>query len=216
MIGRERRPEARLGTKRTNQYRPPVPRDGSKLSRPPRIGTVIFAVLAAAFIMVVVASCGGRAKQSSPERPEPPEGVKSFQISDRPRHVEEDVAYAQTPPVGGDHSPVWQNCGFYEAPVDDEPAVHSMEHGAVWITYQPDLPHEQVERLRDLAQSQTHVLVSPYPDLPAAVVASAWERQLRLDSASDPRLERFVRAFQLGSQAPESGAPCTDGTGEPT
>ena len=55
----------------------------------------------------------------------------------------------------------------------DENAVHSLEHGAVWITYQPDLPQEQIEKLSDLAQRNRFVLVSPYPDLPAAVVASA-------------------------------------------
>jgi hypothetical protein len=59
------------------------------------------------------------------------------------------------------------------------------------------------------------VLVSPYPDLPAPVVASAWGKQLQLDSANDPRLEQFVSAFREGPQTPEPGAPCTGGTGNP-
>ena len=49
-------------------------------------------------------------------------------------HVVGKVTYAQMPPVGGKHSAVWQNCGIYSAPVANENAVHSMEHGAVWIT----------------------------------------------------------------------------------
>lgn len=90
-----------------------------------------------------------------------------------------------------------------------------MEHGAVWITYQPDLPSDQVEVLRNLAHDNSYVLVSPYPDLPSPVVASAWGKQLTLDSANDPRLEQFVSAFRQGPQTPEPNASCTGGTGQP-
>jgi hypothetical protein len=86
-----------------------------------------------------------------------------------------------------------------------------MEHGAVWITYQPNLPADQVDILRKAAQ-QSYVLVSPYPGLPSPVVASAWSNQLKLDSASDPKLDQFVRYFRQGPQTPEPGAPCTGGT----
>jgi len=143
-----------------------------------------------------------------------PAGVERFAITERD-HVEGPVPYARVPPVGGDHAPIWQNCGVYDAPVRNENAVHSLEHGAVWIAYRPDLPADQVEAVRDLVRGQTHVLVSPYPDLPAPVIASAWGVQLRLDSAGDPRLGEFVRAFRLGPQAPERGGPCTGGVGTP-
>jgi putative peptide zinc metalloprotease protein len=144
----------------------------------------------------------------------PPTGVKTFEVGSR-AHVKGPVSYPQRPPVGGNHASVWQDCGFYSTPVTNENAVHSLEHGAVWISYQPDLPQKQVDSLRQLAQGQTYVLVSPYPGLPAPLVASAWGHQLRLGSAYDPRLEQFVGAFRLGSQAPESGEPCTGGKGTP-
>ncbi|WP_194922430.1 DUF3105 domain-containing protein, partial [Catenulispora rubra] len=57
-------------------------------------------------------------------------GVKSFSGLSR-NHVTTPVTYPQTPPVGGDHAPVWLNCGVYTAPVANENAVHAMEHGAV-------------------------------------------------------------------------------------
>jgi hypothetical protein len=47
------------------------------------------------------------------------------------------------------------------------------------------------------------------------VVASAWDKQLRVDSAKDPRLEQFISAYQQGSQTPERGAACSSGVGEP-
>jgi hypothetical protein len=140
--------------------------------------------------------------------------VERFDVNDQ-RHVNGPVAYPQTPPVGGAHAPVWQNCGFYETTVANETAVHSLEHGAVWITYRPNLPMEQIDVLRQIAAREPFVLISPYPELTTQVVASAWSLQLRLEAASDPRLMQFVRAFQRGPQTPEPGAPCTGGIVEP-
>jgi putative peptide zinc metalloprotease protein len=144
----------------------------------------------------------------------PPTGVGQFEIGER-FHTSAPISYPQTPPVGGPHTPQWQNCGFYDLPIVAEHAVHSLEHGAVWVTYHPDLPPAQVEVLRRLARRERLVLVSPYAGLPVPVVASAWGRQVRLDSADDHRLGRFVRLFQRGLQAPEREGPCTDGIGVP-
>ena len=144
----------------------------------------------------------------------PPTGVERFAIRGR-THTSTPVAYPQTPPVGGPHAPQFQDCGFYDAPIVTENAVHSLERGAVWITYRPDLPPGELDALRRLARRERLVLVSPYPELPVPVVASAWGRQLRLDSADDSRLGRFVRIFQNGLQAPERGRKCTGGTGTP-
>ena len=138
-------------------------------------------------------------------------GVQTIEV-DSAAHVTEMVEYEQTPPVGGPHWGVWQNCGYYPNPINSENAVHSMEHGAVWITYQPDLPAAQVDSLRERAESTTYVLVSPFPDLPAPVVASAWGVQLQLESTDDPALAAFIREYRDGPQALEPGAPCTGGT----
>lgn len=168
------------------------------------------AVVVVAGVMVVVVSRGGGSSDAAA-----PEGTVTVDVADR-NHVQGTVAYEQTPPVGGNHAPVWQNCGFYTEPIGAEQGVHAMEHGAVWITYGPDVPAAAVDRLRGLAEGQSFVLVSSWQDgLPSAVVASAWGRQLEVSSASDPRLEEFVRAFQVGPNAPEPGAPCTGGVGEP-
>lgn len=144
----------------------------------------------------------------------PVPGVQSFEITER-SHVRTPVSYPQVPAVGGNHAFVWQNCGFYETPIANENAVHSLEHGAVWITYRPDLPEAQIKRSRRLARRHSYVLVSPLPEQPAPVVASAWGHQLHLTSMEDPRLDQFVGAFRLGRQAPERGGPCTGGIGTP-
>jgi len=146
-----------------------------------------------------------------------PDDVKTYDVGPAGKHTTGDVDYEQTPPAGGPHNPVWQNCGYYDKPVRDENAVHSLEHGAVWITYSPDLPQNQVNELKDIAESQSYVLVSPYPDLPdnTPVVASAWGKQVALDGANDPDLESFIQAYRQGPQTPEPGAVCTGGTSAP-
>jgi putative peptide zinc metalloprotease protein len=143
-----------------------------------------------------------------------PAGTQHFEVTER-NHVLVPVTYSQVPPVGGNHAPIWQNCGFYDTPIANENAVHSLEHGTVWITYQPQLPREQVDMLRQLAHRLNYVLVSPYPDQPAPVILSAWGYQLRLDSADDARLDQFLLTFRLGPQAPEPEAQCTGGVGTP-
>lgn len=119
------------------------------------------------------------------------------------------------PPVGGDHDPVVQNCGVYTEPVGTANAVHSLEHGAVWITYRPGLEQGQVDELAALAQGRPYLLVSPFPDVKSPVVLSAWGVQLELEDAGDPRAEEFVVKYLQGLQIPEPGAACSGGVGTP-
>jgi hypothetical protein len=142
-------------------------------------------------------------------------------------HVPGPVTYSVIPPVGGNHNPAWMNCGVYDKPVPAERAVHNLEHGAVWITYQPSLPRAQVDALRAFAQRQSvlspsgqrgsrYIDLTPYPGLPAPIVVSSWGFQLRLSSPADPRLQQFVSKFRVSRQyTPEYGAPCTGGVGTP-
>ncbi|HEY0216989.1 MAG TPA: DUF3105 domain-containing protein [Cellulomonas sp.] len=130
-------------------------------------------------------------------------------------HVTTTVDYPQTPPAGGDHAAAWLNCGVYTEPVPDENAVHSLEHGAVWITYDPALPADQVAELTALAATSAYLLVSPYDGLDSPVVATAWGYQLPLQTADDERLPVFVQKYLLNPELAEAGAPCSNGVGTP-
>lgn len=141
----------------------------------------------------------------------PIEGVKEYDGLSA-THTTEDVTYDQSPPAGGDHHPTWQNCGFYDGPVVEEHAVHSLEHGAVWVTYAPDLPEGDLAELRRLAQRYPYLLVSEHDDV-SNVVASAWGVQVELDGAHDERLLPFLLKYLQGPQTPEPGAACTGGVG---
>lgn len=141
------------------------------------------------------------------------EGVETFKVEGAGNHQNGKISYERIPPAGGPHNPIWQNCGVYTQPIFSEYAVHSMEHGAVWITYQPDLAQDDVNKLVDAAKINSYTVLSPFPDLPSKVVASAWGAQLKLDSADDPRLKDFVRKYAQSKDAPEPGATCSGGYG---
>lgn len=141
----------------------------------------------------------------------PIDGVQTYTGLSR-NHVQTAVAYPQEPGVGGDHAPVWTNCGVYTEPVSEQRAVHSLEHGAVWLTYKPDLPAAEITKLTDLAKAKPYLLLSPDNDQSAPVTATAWGTRLDLQDAGDPRIAAFIGAYAQSPKAPEPGAACTGGT----
>jgi hypothetical protein len=169
-------------------------------------GAVVLGIIALGYLLY--------ANLRGPEPPEPIAGVVDHEHQDR-GHVEHEVEAGDLPPVGGIHSPEWQNCGIYDEPVSIENAVHSLEHGAMWLTYQPELPQEEIDILRDAVRGENYALMSPYPGLKSPVVLTAWETQLELDAVDDERIAEFVDRYQQGPTTPEPGAPCWDGVGSP-
>lgn len=136
-------------------------------------------------------------------------------------HQEGEIAHADEVPVGGVHNPEWQNCGIYDEPVREETVIHSMEHGAVWLAYQPDLSGDQVETLRNLVRQERSskgeplIVLAPKPGLDAPIVVTAWRVQLKLENAADERLAQFLQRYQRGPFTPEPGANCVGSVGEP-
>ena len=125
------------------------------------------------------------------------------------------LTYEVDPPVGGTHNPIWQNCNgdVYSAQIPKEQAVHSLEHGAVWVTYRPDLPKDQVDALADKVKDRTFMLMSPYPGLDKPISLQAWGYQLKVDNANDGRIDEFITALrQNATQEPQ--ASCGNGITE--
>lgn len=133
------------------------------------------------------------------------------------------VAYDKSPPFGGPHDAVWATCTgvVYPNPLRTENAVHSLEHGAVWIAYNPQtIAAGDKATLESKVNGQQFMLMSPYPGLSSPISLQSWGHQLKLDSASDPRVDQFITALRLNSQTnvypgqpqqtsyPEVGASC--------
>lgn len=142
------------------------------------------------------------------------DGVETFE--NESTHVEGDVDYEQAPPAGGPHNAAWLNCGVYTEPVPNENAVHSLEHGALWVTYDPALSGADVDALRAKLPS-TYVILSPFEGLPASIVLSGWNTQLQVDEVDDERIPAFIEEYWQSQDVPEPGALCTgaiDGPGK--
>jgi hypothetical protein len=142
------------------------------------------------------------------------------------QHVNGPVQYSVLPPIGGPHNPIWMNAGVYTKPIPSERAVHNLEHGAIWITYDPNLSKADVKKLTAFVTKQSMIPeaqaasgvadqanrfmdLSPWASnaLPSPIVMSAWGYQLRVTSPTDPRLQQFVDKFRHNqTYSPEFGA----------
>ncbi len=170
------------------------------------IGAVVVGVLGLAFILYLNV------------RPEPP--IADVVQVPRPSRGHDNgtqfsLAQYPVPPAGGVHWDTWQNCGVYEEPIETGHALHSLEHGAVWITYQPNLSAGDLATLREYVEDDPYMLLSPYPGQPTPVVLTAWGAQLQLDDADDGRIAQFIDRYRQGPYTPEPGAACDRGVGSP-
>ncbi|MDT9693001.1 DUF3105 domain-containing protein [Streptomyces sp. P9(2023)] len=173
--------------------------------------------IAASVLVIVGLVVGGWFLFSAGEEAEkvktaPVAGEKTWSDLSR-NHVTKDIAYPVTPPVGGDHDPVWQNCDgdVYTKELRKENAVHSLEHGAVWVTYSNKATADDIEALGDRVSKTPYTLMSPSPGQSAPITLTAWGRQLDVQNASDPRVPEFLEKYVQGPQTPEPGAVCTGG-----
>ncbi len=199
------------GKKGSTRLRTPV----APIRSGPPWGLIAIGVAIALFATVVIGYAvhqGNVAKKTPAERIN---GVVNYRNNEKlaRNHVSTAVKYAQSPPVGGNHNPVWENCmgDVYPAAIANEHAVHSMEHGAVWVTYNPSLPKSQVAALTADVRGKTYVLMSPYPGLTSPISLQAWGYQLKVKQASDKRIKQFISTLSQTASV-EPGAACAGGT----
>jgi len=140
------------------------------------------------------------------------EGVATYQ--NETKHVEGTVDYEQSPPAGGPHNQLWLNCGVYDQPVLNENAVHSLEHGAVWVTYDAEaLSADDLATLESKLPS-SYAILSPYEGIDSPIVLSSWNHQLKLDSVDDERIQEFFEEYWRSQDVPEPTAICSGGVDE--
>ncbi|MEU3945116.1 DUF3105 domain-containing protein [Streptomyces sp. NPDC029526] len=143
------------------------------------------------------------------------DGVKTWEGTLGRNHVTQAVDYPVRPPVGGDHNPVWMNCNgdVYDQEIRDTNAVHSLEHGAVWVTYNATADDAEVKALAAKVRKTPYTLMSPVDDQKDPIMLSAWGHQRTVTGADDPAVDAFFEKFVQGAQTPEPGAACTGGIG---
>ncbi|HEY9369813.1 DUF3105 domain-containing protein [Streptomyces sp.] len=128
-------------------------------------------------------------------------------------HVTTAVTYPMKPAVGGDHDQVWMNCDgdVYKKPIPERNAVHSLEHGAVWVTYNDKASADDVKKLEAKVDKTPYTLMSPVKDQAGSIMLSAWGKQVTVDGADDPRVDQFFTKYVQGPQTPEPRAACMGG-----
>ena len=149
------------------------------------------------------------------DRPMRIEGVEVYGRQNRGHDEHYEVHESDLPAVGGIHDNLFQNCGIYLSAVDTEKAIHSLEHGAVWITFHPSLPTSDISFIAEKYDDYDYLLISPFSEQKVPVAITAWGAQLTVDSVSDQRIDQFLKMYLLGPATPERGAPCQGGYGEP-
>jgi hypothetical protein len=157
------------------------------------------------------------------ENPDPSTAIPDIYVGDEAQykvglHVEPPtrVAYDRYPPVGGPHDATWAACNgvVYAVAVRNENMVHTLEHGAIWITYNPDtIAAGDLDILKALVTGKQYITLSPYPSLSSKISLQAWRHQLMLDSASDARVREFITALQRNpNTTPEVNGTCEQPT----
>ncbi|MGW0475592.1 DUF3105 domain-containing protein [Streptomyces coeruleorubidus] len=141
------------------------------------------------------------------------DGVKTWEGELARNHVTKAVKYASVPPVGGDHNLAWMNCNgdVYTKQINNTNAVHSLEHGAVWVTYNADAKKADIDALAAKVKKTPYTLMSPLDKQQDPIMLSAWGHQRTVTGASDPDVDTFFEKFVQGKQTPEPGAACTNG-----
>ena len=128
--------------------------------------------------------------------------------------------YPSTPPASGPHAASTLPAGVYDTAPDIHPLIHSLEHGAVAVWYDPALAESpavrEIKRFYSDPGENDHVIVAPYdyPDQGAAgtfpegseVALVAWRRVQTCEDASLDAVRSFVGNFRNRGEAPEAGA----------
>jgi hypothetical protein len=199
-----------------NRRKPPPP---ITIAKPKPWGLIAATLAVVLFAGAVLGYAIYRVNESSKNTPEAKaeaaKKISGIEVVSYPagQHQQGTIKYDKSPPFGGPHNPTWADCTgtVYPKQIASENAVHSLEHGAVWITYQPGLAADQVNTLKKKVDGVEYMLMSPYAGLKTKVSIQSWGHQLFVDSAGDPRIDEFIKDLRLNPvTTAEYGASCVN------
>ncbi|WP_415378533.1 DUF3105 domain-containing protein [Halosimplex sp. TS25] len=114
-----------------------------------------------------------------------------------------EIDYQTVPPTSGDHyGGTWESAGFYTEQKAYESLVHSLEHGAVVVYYDPaEISAGGEEGLRGWASNQTGqwrsfiAVPNPEDDPEATYVLTAWEKRLTMNEYDAGTVRAFAAEY---------------------
>ena len=114
------------------------------------------------------------------------------------------------PPVSGRHNPSPAPCGTHDTRIQDENLVHTLEHGAVGVLFDPKKVEQadvdDIERI--VGGYQDHTFSAPYPGMDSPVTVVSWARKMPLDEVDSEAITEYIDTFRNTEPAPESGEDC--------
>jgi len=128
-------------------------------------------------------------KRASVSRP-----GKSHHIEGR-EHVShsESIEYKTNPPTSGAHYADPIDWGVYGYEVRDEQAVHSLEHGGIWISYK-DADEGIVDKLERIGRKYPNrTIVSPRSRNDSFIAIASWGRLLKLDVFDEEQIVEYIK-----------------------
>jgi len=128
--------------------------------------------------------------------------VEEFPIEGRD-HVPAgtDVEYKTNPPTSGSHLAEAEKWGIFSNEIDDMAAVHSMEHGGIWISYK-DITQEEISSLEEVSkQNSQSTVVSPRSGNDGKIVIASWGKMVKLETAEKALIQKYIDTYK--NQAPE-------------
>ena len=177
--------------------------------------TLVVVLFAAGVIGYALLKVNESSKNTPEGKAEAAKSIPGILVKSYPggEHNDGVIKYPETPPIGGQHANAWADCTgtVYANPIRQENAVHSLEHGSIWITYRPGLAADQVDALKKRVEGVEQMLMSPYPGLSSAISLQSWGHQLKVDNASDKRIDDFIKDLRLNpTVAPEPNGSCVN------
>jgi hypothetical protein len=138
-------------------------------------------------------------------------------------------SYPSVPPASGPHAPTPLDAGVYRTPPPIDRAIHSLEHAAVIVWFDPSVASSQgvgdIEAFFSRGNERNHVIVAPYDyakageagELPAGQTMAlvAWHHVRLCAQPSLPVAYAFVHDYRFNlyqrgayrGDAPEKFAP---------
>jgi len=171
------------------------------------VGLLVFAGVVVVFVTF---NFGGNGTASAGSLPDSGDDSVISQVQTEPatsnQHVsrDTDVDYQRMPPTSGPHygSQYAVGAGFYTEQRPLGGLVHSIEHGAIVVYYDPaTIPAEAEENLTDLANSYTGAwrsfiaVPTPVDDPNATYVLTAWEKRLTMDEYDEDTVRAFMAEY---------------------
>jgi len=111
-------------------------------------------------------------------------------------HTTAAVKYGTNPPTSGKHNPIPAEDGAYAQSPGQEHLVHSLEHGRIVVQFRPPASETLKGQLKSLIDEDPyHMILTPNPDMPYAVAATAWTQMLACKQPNE-RIFDAIRAFK--------------------